>query len=65
MAITQMESVPYKSSLPIARYWYGDMLAACGQTAEAKAMLKKAIADGMATGMALYVRLAQQRFLEI
>jgi hypothetical protein len=67
-AITRMESVPYVTALPIARYWYGDMLAerrGAEDLEAAKVMLQESIAASDRIGLALYARLARQRLARI
>ena len=63
-----METVPYVTAQPIARYWYADMLAERGRAGDvdaAKVVLKEAIAASDRIGLALYARLARKRLARI
>src|SRR5262249_55880778 len=67
-AIARIETVPYVTAQPIARYWYADMLAERGGVEDvegAKAMLKESIAASDRIGLALYARLARQKLARI
>jgi hypothetical protein len=67
-AITRMETAPYVTAQPIARYWYADMLAERGGPGDieaAKGLLQASIATSDAIGLALYARLARQRLARI
>ena len=67
-AITRMETVPYVTAQPIARYWYADMLAerrGAEDVEAAKAMLQESIAASDRIGLALYARLARRRLARI
>lgn len=67
-AIARMDSVPYVTAQPIARYWYADMLAergGAGDIEAAKKMLQESIARSDAIGLAMYARLARQRLARI
>jgi serine/threonine protein kinase/tetratricopeptide (TPR) repeat protein len=67
-AITRMESVPYVTAQPIARYWYAEMLAERGGPRDvdaAKALLQASITASDAIGLGLYARLARRRFAQI
>jgi hypothetical protein len=63
-----MESVPYVTAQPIARYWYADMLAerrGPGDIEAAKALLQASMSASDAIGLALYARLARRRFAQV
>lgn len=67
-AIARMESVPYLTAQPIARYWYADMLAERGGPRDidaAKSQLQALIRASDAIGLALYARLARRRLAQI
>ncbi|HEY6339856.1 MAG TPA: protein kinase [Bryobacteraceae bacterium] len=67
-SIARMEAVPYVTAQPIARYWYADMLAQRGGPEDieaAKTLLQASIVASDAIGLALYGRLARQRFAQI
>jgi hypothetical protein len=67
-AIARMEAAPYITAIPIARYWYADMLAergGPGDAAAAKVQFQDSIDASDAIGLALYARLARQRLAQI
>ena len=67
-SIARMETVPYVTAQPIARYWYADMLAERGGPGDidaAKALLQASITASDVIGLVLYARLARQRLTRI
>jgi tetratricopeptide (TPR) repeat protein len=62
-AIQQADTMPYRVSQPIARFWYAEMLRARnepGDAAHARALLTEALSAFEALGMPLYARRASE-----
>ena len=67
-ALSRMESVPYVTAQPIARYWYAGMLAERAEPGDidaAKALLHTSIGVSDTIGLALYAQLARRRLSQI
>jgi eukaryotic-like serine/threonine-protein kinase len=67
-AIARMDTVPYVTAQPIARYWYANMLAersGAGDIDYAKALLEESLVASNRIGLGLYARLALQKLAGI